>query len=95
MQVDSFGNKLIIKGNIKSINHYNQLKSILDAIVVNNKQIVIELIDSISITSSVIGYFSKLINVNGILLELFVNDDDLFNLLDDLGLIQAFNVKRL
>ena len=95
MEIDSFGNKLVIEGNIKSITHYNQLKSILDEMVINHKKVVVELVDSISVTSSVIGYFSKLVNVNGVVLEVYVSDDDLFVLLEDLGLIQTFSVKKI
>lgn len=95
IKIDSSGNKITVKGNIKSITHYNQIKNIIDDMVANNKAIVIHLVDSISLTSSIIGYFSKLTNVNGIILKLFVNDDHLFNLLEDLGLTQTFNVQRL
>lgn len=95
MEMNTIGNKITITGNIKSISHYNEIRSIIDEILINQKNIVVKLMDSISVTSSVIGYFSKLINVDGVVLELFVNDDDLFNLLEDLGLTQAFNVQRL
>ncbi len=95
MKIDAYGNKLVVEGNIKSISHYDQLKSILDKMLIDNQKIIIELIDSISITSSVIGYLSKLVHVDGIVLKLVINDEDLFNLFDDLGLSEAFNVQKL
>ncbi len=95
MRVESFGNKLVIEGNIKSMAHYNEVKNAIDAIRLSNKKIVIEIVDSISITSSVIGYLSKLVNVDGVRLEIYVKDDNLYALLEDLGLIQIFNVRRM
>ncbi len=95
IKINNLGNKVVVEGNIKSIEHYNQLKSTVDEMLLNNKTIVVTLVDSISLTSSIIGYFTKIINVNGVVLELYVSDDGLFDLLDDLGLIQLFNVKRL
>lgn len=95
IKINNLGNKVVVEGNIKSIEHYNQLKSTVDEMLLNSKTIVVTLVDSISLTSSIIGYFTKIINVNGVVLELYVSDDGLFDLLDDLGLIQLFNVKRL
>ena len=95
MQIDNLGNKLMITGNVKSIAHYAELKSSVDEIIKSQNRITIELTDSISLTSSVIGYFSKIVNVDKINLELYVSNDRLFNLLTDLGLIEIFNVKKM
>ena len=95
IKINNLGNKVVVEGNVKSIEHYNQLKSTVDGVLVNNKNIVVTLVDSISLTSSVIGYFSKLVNVNCVVLELYVSDDGLYELLDDLGLMQLFHVKKL
>jgi len=94
MQMNIAGNKIIIKGNVKSIKDYEDIKEALDKLA-HHKYIIIELVDSISLTSSVIGYLSKLINRDKIKIELRVCDKGLFDLLDDLGLIKEFNVKRI
>ena len=95
MQVHSIDNKVIVEGNIKSMTHYRDLKAVIDEKAAVYSKIVIELVDSISITSSVIGYLSKLVNVDGIGLELRVKDENLYNLLDELGLVQLFGVRRI
>ena len=95
LKVERSGNTVSIEGNIKSMAHYSQIKSVLDDMVADGSHIVVKLIDSISLTSSIIGYFSKLVNVDDVRLELFVNDESLYNLLDDLGLRQTFNIRRL
>ena len=95
MTIKSFGNKIVIEGNIKSIVHFNELKSAIDAIRLSDHSIVIEIIDSMSITSSVIGYLSKLVNVDGMRIEMYVKNDNLYDLLEDLGLVQMFNVRRM
>jgi len=93
IKIESVGNRIKIKGNVKSIAHYNDIKSSIDKIIQNQKDVVVELVDSVSLTSSTIGYFTKIVNVDNVALRLYVGDDRLFRLLDDLGLIQVFNVK--
>ena len=75
--------------------HYNEIKNVIDGMKEYDKKIVIEIVDSISITSSVIGYLSKLVNVDGVTIELHAGDDNLYGLLDELGLIQLFNVRKI
>jgi len=94
MKLDISGNKIIIKGNVKSISDFNNIKNAIDSIISMNKYIILELVDSISLTSSVIGYLSKLVNVDGVTVELYVGDDGLYELLSDLGLISLFRVKK-
>ena len=93
IEIESMGNKLKIRGNVKSISHYNDIKSSIDQMIQNQKDIVVELLDSISLTSLVIGYFTKIVNIDEVVLRLHIGDERLFELLDDLGLIQVFNVK--
>jgi len=95
IKIEHTGNKLRINGNVKSISHYNDIKSSVDQIIQNQNDVLIELIDSISLTSSVIGYFTKIVNVDNITLRIHVTDERLFALLDDLGLVQVLNVQRM
>jgi len=95
IKIESKGNKLVVKGNIKSVEHYNDIKNNIDQIIRNQEHIIVELVDSISLTSSVIGYFTKIVNIDKINLKLYVNDEKLFELLDDLGLLQMLNVQKV
>ena len=88
-------NKIKVEGNVKSISDYNELKNSIDQIVKSQKSIIVEFVDSMSLTSSAIGYFTKLVNVDNVVLKLYVNDKQLFELLDDLGLIQVLNVQKM
>ena len=95
MKIDVIGNKIIIEGNVKSIRDYEDIRGSIEQIIINNNSVVIELVNSISLTSSVIGYLSKLVHNDNIKVNLKVCDDGLYNLLDDLGLIKEFNVIKI
>jgi hypothetical protein len=94
MELEVSSNTLIIKGNIKSINDFQNIKQKVDAMIVNNKLININILDSLSITSSVIGYFNKLVLKDNIDIYMNVKNEQLLNLLEDLNLISTFKVKR-
>lgn len=95
MELEGFANTLIVKGNIKSISDFQNIKQRVDGIVSQNKHININILESLSITSSVIGYFNKLVLKDGIDLHMSVHDEQLFDLLDDLNLIATFKVKKV
>jgi hypothetical protein len=44
-------------------------------------------------TSTVIGFLMKLVNVDQVRVSLVVGDQRLFQLLEDLSLVQTFNVR--
>ena len=95
MTITKSGNIVTIEGNIKSISDYQTIKSELDAIKEMHKDIVLKITDSISITSSVIGYFNKLVLKDSINIEMYVGDSQLMELLDELNLASIFKAKRL
>lgn len=95
MEIKTTGSKVTIKGNIKSISDYQNIKSALDTMKSSTKHITVVLEESISIISSVIGYLNKLVLKDNVDLEIIVHDDNLYDLFDDLGLIQLFKVKRV
>jgi hypothetical protein len=94
MELEVSSNTLVIKGNIKSINDFQNIKQRVDAMTVENKLININILDSLSITSSVIGYFNKLVLKDNIDIYMNVKNEQLLNLLEDLNLISTFKVKR-
>ena len=94
MQLTVKGNQLLITDNIKSVEHFQNIKSKLDEMKTKSSSLVIHIIDSLSITSSVIGYLMKLTHKESIRITILAGDERLVHLLNDLGLTQEFNVKK-
>ena len=94
MTLKQEGNIINIEGNIKSIEDYEQITSALDNVKASFDSIILNIKNSISITSSVIGYLVKLAN-EGKKIYLNVGSEDLYDLLDELNLINLFSVKRV
>ena len=95
MEIKSSANNLLITGNIKSIEHYHLIAKELDSLLQNAKNIQIHILDSISITSSVIGYLCKIVTNTDNSLSLFIKDDGLHELLNELNLITLLNVQKI
>lgn len=95
MEISTVSNIVKINGNIKSVNDYQTIKNTLDSLAARESSITIEILDSISITSSVIGYFTKLVQKDGVDLNIKVGNENLMELFDDLSLVSLFKVKRL
>jgi len=94
MEISNTGSVVTITGNIKSIGNLQTIKTCLDDMVQNNSSITLKVVDSISITSSVIGYLTKLVHKDNIHINMNVGDKRLYDLLDELSLVSTFNVKR-
>ncbi|MCK9455296.1 MAG: hypothetical protein WCY51_03425 [Sulfurimonas sp.] len=94
MELKVSSNALIISGNIKSISDFENIKRMLDGIVAQHKHVKIKILDSLSITSSVIGYLNKLVLKDNIDLQMQVGNEQLLSLLDDLNLVSIFKAKR-
>ncbi len=94
MEISNVGAIITIKGNIKSISDFQEIKTCLDDITCTDKSITLKIIDSISITSSVIGYLTKLVYKDKIHISMTVGDKRLYELLDELSLISQFNVQK-
>lgn len=94
MDISTSGSVVTISGNIKSVGDFQSIKSTLDNVVASNSKITLVIEDSISITSSVIGYFNKLILKDGIKIDMKIGNEDLISLLDDLNLTSVFNVRK-
>jgi hypothetical protein len=94
MDISVSGNKVTITGNIKSIQDYQVIKTTLDELSQTQQSIVLEIKDSISITSSVIGYFNKLVLKDKIKLQIKVGNPQLMELFEDLNLVDLFHVTK-
>lgn len=95
MQLSNAGGIVTIEGNIKSISDFQNIKNLLDTISVDNTSINLKITNSISITSSIIGYLTKLVYKDKIRLSMEVGNQSLYDLLDELSLISEFNVKKI
>ncbi|MGP1580398.1 MAG: hypothetical protein ACTTH5_05195 [Wolinella sp.] len=97
MEVIKYDEKtLIIKGDIKKESHYLELKEQLNALVRSGAQeIGLKIVHAKSISSSVLGYFLKLVRHDKIALKIEVSEEDLFYLFYDFSLIKILNVSPL
>jgi len=95
MDISTSSNVVKITGNIKSVSDYQKIKETVDSLTQTHKSILLEIKDSISITSSLIGYFTKLVQKEGIDLTIKVGDESLLELFDDLNLVSLFRVKKV
>lgn len=95
MEISISKNIVTIDGNIKTVIDYQELKKNIDPLIKSNKNIEIILKDSISITSSVVGYFNKLVLKDKIELKIAVASELLFELFKDLNLVELFNVRKI
>ena len=94
MEITSSSNTINITGNIKSISNFSEIKNIVDRVVTQHKSITINIIDSLSIISSVIGYFNKLILKDNINIEMRIGNEQLMHLLTDLNLASTFKARK-
>lgn len=95
MIVSQSGQDIIVEGNIKTIGNFQTIKKILETMVEESKAINIIIKDSIAITSSVIGYLTKLACKDKIDVSVYVGNNELLELLDDLGLVELLHVRRI
>jgi hypothetical protein len=95
MQIElNSSNELTVIGNIKSIEDSMQIKVALNKLQEKGvKSIILKIQDSFSMTSTVIGHLMKLVNLNRITVSLMVGDQRLYDLLEELSLVQHFNVR--
>jgi len=94
MDISSSANTVKITGNIKSVSDFQSIKSTIDSITDSSSTITLDIQDSISITSSVIGYLNKLVLKDSIDLNMKIGNEQLMNLLEDLNLTGTFKARR-
>jgi hypothetical protein len=95
MNIKTSGSSVEITGDIKHVSDFQEIKSALDEISQNNKKIDLIIKDSICMTSSVIGYINKLILKDGIEINTSVGNDHLLEIMDNLGLVDVFKIKKI
>jgi len=95
MEISAVANIVTVNGNIKSVGDYQKIKTHFDSLVSQYKSLVVNINDSFSMTSSVIGYFNKLILKDKIDIVMNIHSQDLIELLDDLNLSSLFKIKKI
>jgi len=96
MKISRDDSLITIVGNIKSVSDYTDIQGHLQSVMSNGSgSITIKVVDSISITSSVIGIFLKIIKKDGIALTVQVGNKHLYDLLNELNLLAVFNVRQI
>jgi len=94
MDISSTTNTVTITGNIKSVNDFQSIKTTIDSLKDSSSIITLDIQNSISITSSVIGYLNKLVLKDAINLNMKIGDAQLMHLLEDLNLTATFKARR-
>ena len=94
MEITISSNIITITGNIKSVKDFQEIKTTADSLKTSHKNITVNIIDSLSITSSVIGYFNKLILKDKINIQMKIGNAKLMELLSDLNLTSVFKAKK-
>jgi hypothetical protein len=95
MQVEPKGsNEVIVIGNIKTLEDSHQIKEAISSLVVHgSRNIHLKINDSFSMSSTVIGFLMKLVHHDKVQLSVSVDDSRLYMLLDELCLVNIFNVR--
>lgn len=96
MEIKIHDKQIDIKGNIKTVENYMTIKEEVQKIVDRGADHLTFIIhDSLSMTSSVIGYLMKLVKVDGIHIAMQIHDDRLIDMIEELSLTQIFGVRKL
>lgn len=95
MEISINSNTVTISGNIKSVSDFQTIKGSMDSLVAQHKNVVINIPESLSITSSVIGYFNKLVLKDKIDINMNVGNAQLIELLNDLNLASIFKARKV
>ena len=85
-----------IEDNIKSLSDNDDIKVAIENAWNTNSDnpIEIHIKDSFIVTSSVIGFLIKFIKKDKIPITLYITNDELYEMMDDMNLIQALNIKK-
>ena len=95
MEISTSAQTITITGNIKTVNDFQNIKSTLDSLTGEYQAITIIIKDSLSITSSVIGYFNKIILKDKINVDMKIGNAQLSELINDLNLTSTFKASKL
>lgn len=97
MHLERKGNsEVVITGNIKSVDDSVKIKETINGMMAQGcGSIQLRIVDSLSLTSTAIGFLMKLVHQDKLQLTVNVGDRRLYTLLEDLCLLEKFNVRYL
>ena len=95
MEIHTNSNTVTITGNIKKVSDFKEIKDSIEPLIQHNKNLTIKILDSLSLTSTTIGYLNKLVLKDGINIQMQVGDEQLLELLDDLSLTTTFKARKI
>jgi hypothetical protein len=90
-----FGTKLVVEGLIKSVEDSATFKEALAQAYAAypSEPIAVHIKDSFIITSSIIGTLLKMIKKDNVKISMFIYQNDLFELIQKLNLVELLNAK--
>ena len=94
MEIKASSNSVTINGNIKTVSDFQKIKQLVDGIIKTHKLLIINIIDSLSMTSSVIGYLNKIVLKDNINIQMKIGNAQLIELLNDLNLTSTFRATK-
>lgn len=95
MKITSDGNRITISGMINSQEDYEEMKEkFMEVVNSGVKDIIVFTPEPFSFTSSVVGFFTKIIFRDKVYLTMYIKDRLLYGLMEDLNLIETFNIKK-
>jgi len=91
----SSANELTITGNIKTTADYLAIRNLVTELVeAGASSLTLRINQSLSMPSSVIGFFVKLINRDKIRVTMVIEDHRLLELLEELSLADLFGARQ-
>lgn len=86
---------ITVTGVIKGLTDSQRLKDAIESVSAKNKPIIINVMDSFAITSTIIGYLRKKIALDKQIISIKAKDERLYELFEELKLLEIFNVSKL
>ncbi|MDF2953962.1 MAG: hypothetical protein OD816_001207 [Thermodesulfobacterium sp.] len=89
-------NEVIVSGDVVSISDYWLIKEkVINLVEKGNKEIIIIFNDAEVLSSSIIGFFLKLVLKDKINLKVKVRNSQLYSFMETLGLIKTLQVEKI
>ncbi len=88
-------NHIVVKGVIKTFTETQELKDQIDAASSQTKEVTLEFIDAYALASSIIGYLNKKIQADHVKVQTLVHQNELFELMQMLSLVDTLQVKKV
>lgn len=93
MEIQLIDDTIKITGQIKSMEDYKAIKIHLNELLQKGiKEISLDIKDSISLPSSVIGFLLKIVHQDKVKVNIKTNCNHLIEILNDLNLTNSFNI---